>query len=72
MSIDVSGYKHNYKGFFLKHSHAKFFKIGENDHNSRCSCKPCENSLPYSLSLLVKSFEEEIQLFEYYVDTSRG
>ena len=33
---------------------------GENDHNSRCPCKPCGNSLHSSLSLLVKRFEEEI------------
>ena len=33
---------------------------GENKINSRCPCKPYENSLLSSLSLLVKSFEEEI------------
>ena len=35
-------------------------------------CKPCSNSLLSSLSLLVKNFEEEIQLFEDQVETARG
>ena len=35
-------------------------------------CKLCENSLLSSLSLLVKSFEEEIQPFGDRVDTARG
>ena len=48
------------------------YKQGENDHNSRCPCKPCKNSLLSSLSLLVKSFEEEIQLSEDCVDTARA
>ena len=34
--------------------------------------KPCENSLISSLSLLVKSFEEEIQPSGDRVDTARG
>ena len=48
------------------------YKSGENDHNSRYPCKPCRNSLHSSLSLLVKSFEEEIQPSEDCVDTARG
>ena len=35
-------------------------------------CKPCGNSLLSSLSLLVKSFEEEIQPSGDRVDTARG
>ena len=44
-----------------------------------CSCieiilhhKPCENSLIYYFSLLVKSFEEEIQPSRDHVDATRG
>ena len=40
--------------------------------NSGYPCKPCENSLFSFLSLLVKSFEEMIQLFGDHVDTTRG
>ena len=47
-------------------------KKREKDHNSRCPCKPYENSLISSLSLLVKSFEEEIQPSENRVDMARG
>ena len=46
--------------------------VYKSDHNSRCPCKPCGNSLLSSLSLLVKSFEEEIQLSGDRVDTARG
>ena len=45
---------------------------GENNQNSRCPYKYCENSILSSLSLLVKSLEEEIQLSGERVDTSRG
>ena len=38
----------------------------------QCPCKPCENSLTSSLSLLVKSFEEEIQPSGDRLDTARG
>ena len=38
----------------------------------QCPCKLCENSLLSSLYLMVKSFEEEIQLSEDRVDTVRG
>ena len=48
------------------------YKLGENNHNSRCPCKPCENSLLSSLSLFVTSFEEEIQASRDRVDTARG
>ena len=55
----------------MKNSHTKCLLIRENDHNSRCLCRPCENFLLSSLSLLVKSFEEEIQPSRH-LNTSRG
>ena len=45
---------------FMKNPLPNIYKEGENDHNSRYPYKPCENSLIFSLSFLVKSFEEEI------------
>ena len=71
-SVDVGGYRHNYEDFYEKTLIPNVYKYGENDHNSRCPCKPCENSLISYLSLLVKSFEEEIQPSEDNVDTARG
>ena len=47
-------------------------ELNNNDHNHRWSCKPCDNSLISSLSLRLKSFEEEIQPFRYCVDIYRG
>ena len=55
-----------------KNSIPNVYKYRENDHNSRCPYKPCGNSLLSSLSLLVKSFEEEIQPSRDCVDTARG
>ena len=43
--------------FIKKNLISNVYKEGENDYNSRCPCKSCENSLISSLSLLVKSFE---------------
>ena len=54
-----------------KNSYQMSIIRGKKDHNSRCLCKPCENSLFSSLSLLVKSFEEEIQLSGDRVNTVR-
>ena len=48
------------------------YKYGEKDHNSRCPCMPFGNSLLYSLSLMVKSFGEDIRPSTNCVDTSRG
>ena len=45
---------------------------GRTTTTPRCPCKPCENSLISSLSLLVKSFEEEIQPSGDRVDTARS
>ena len=65
--MDVGGYRHNYEGFY-----EMSINRGEDDHNKRCPCKPCGNYLLYSLSLLVKSFEEKIQSSGDRVDTARG
>ena len=59
MLVDI--YIYNYEGFYKKIHTPNVYKYGENDHNSRCSCKPSRHSLISSLSLLVKSFEEDIQ-----------
>ena len=69
--MDVGGYRHNYEGFHGKTLFQMSVKLGENDHNYKCPCKPCGNYLLSSLSLLVKSFEEEIQPFGDRVDTAR-
>ena len=70
--MDVGEYRHNYEGFYEKTSYQMSINRGENDHNWRCPCKPCENSLLSSLYLLVKRFEEEIQPSGDCVDTARG
>ena len=48
---------------------AQCLKIRENNHKSRCLCKPCGNCLLSSLSLSMKSIKEEIQSFDDCVDT---
>ena len=56
----------------MKITHNKCLSIGENAHNSRCPCKPCENSLIYSLYLFLEGFEEDIQPLRDRVDNARG
>ena len=58
--------------FMKKNLIPNVYKLGESDHNSRCPCKPCENFLLSSLSLCVKSFEEQIQSSRDRMDTARG
>ena len=58
--------------FYEKTSYQMSINRGEHDHNYRCPCKPCGNSLLSSLSLLLKSFEEEIQPSGDRLDTARG
>ena len=70
--MGVCGYRPNYEGFYEKTSYQMSINRGEDDHNLRGPCKPCGNSLHSSLSLLVKSFEEEIQPSGDRVDTARG
>ena len=62
--MDVGRYRYNYKGFYKKIYIPTIYKYGENNRNSRCSCKPCENYLISSISLLEKSFDEEINHHE--------
>ena len=71
-SMDVDKYIHNYEGFYKKSINEMFINKRRMTKSQKCPCKPCENSLLYSLSLLVKSFEEEIQPYGYRVDTVRG
>ena len=53
--MDVGGYRHNYEGFYEKTSYQMSINRGR-------TTTTCGNSPLSSLSLLVKSFEEEIQL----------
>ena len=58
---------------FLKKAHIpNIYKYGKNDRNSSYPCKPYENFLFSSLSLLVKSVEEEIQLSGDDINIARG
>ena len=41
-------------------------------HKFSWACKPYESSLLSSLSLLVKSYEEEIQTSRGHMDTTKG
>ena len=70
--MDVDRYRHNYEGFYEQKLMPNVYKEGENDHNSKCSHKHCENSIISSLSLLVMSFEEEIQSSKDLVDITGG
>ena len=56
----------------MKILHTQCLKIGRSNRNSRCPRKPYDNSLLFSLSLLVKSLEEEIEPSRDRVDTTRG
>ena len=64
--MDVGGYIHNYESFYEKTS----FQMSINKGRTTIT-KGAHASLS-SLSLLVKSFEEEIQPSGYCVDTARG
>ena len=70
--IDIGGYKQNYEDLFENFTYQMLIKYGENNHNSRCPCKVCGNSIIPSLSLLMKSYEEEIKPFGDHVDTASG
>ena len=60
--MDIGEHKHNYEGFCKMFAYSISINEGR-PTNLRCPCKPSENSLLFSLSLLVKSMEEKIQLF---------
>ena len=69
--MDVGGYRNNYENFYEKSTYQMSINREINDRNSSCPCKPYKNSLISSLSLLVKSIEEEIQPFKDRVDTAK-
>ena len=70
--MDIGGYRHNYEGFYEKTSYQMSINKGRTTTTKGVHAKPCGNSLHSSLSLLVKSFEEEIQPSRDRVDTARG
>ena len=71
--MDVGGYRHNYEDFYgKKNSHQMSINRVRTTTTQGAPCKPCENSLLSSLSLLVKSFEEEIQPSGDRMDTAKG
>ena len=63
--MDVGRSRHYYEGFMKKLTYQISINRGR-------TTKIYENSLLYSLFLLVKSFEEEIQLSVNHMDTVRG
>ena len=69
--MDVGGYKHNYEGFYEKTSFQMSINMG------RTTTTPGTHAslvgiLSFLLFLLVKKFEDEIQIFGDCVDTARG
>ena len=73
MSMNVSRYRHNYKGFSKK-IHKKNLKNMRRTTTFKGAYARAltSNSLLSFLSLLVKSFEEEIQPSRDHMDTARG
>ena len=65
-SMDVGGYRYNYEGFYEKSIYQMSINKG------RTTTREGGNYLLSSLSILVKSFEEEIQPYRDRVDTVRG
>ena len=63
--MGVGRYRHNYEGFYEKNSYQMSINRGRMTTTKG-------HSLYSYLSLLVKSFEEEIQLSRDRVDTARG
>ena len=70
--MDVSGYRHNYEGFYEKTSFQMSINKGRTTTSEGAHASLVGISLLSSLSLLVKSFEEEIQRSGDRVDTARG
>ena len=70
--MDVGRYRHNYECFNEKNSYQMSINRGRTITTEGARCKACGNSLLSSLSLLVKSFEEEIQPSRDRVYTARG
>ena len=70
--MDVGRYRHNYEGFYKKTSFQMSINRGRTTTNKASHASLVGISLHSSLSLLVKSFEEEIQLAGDRVDIARG
>ena len=71
MYVDLDGYSHNYEGFYEKLRYQMSINRRKTTITQGVHAK-FENSLLYFLSLLVKSFEEEIQPSRDRVDITRG
>ena len=69
--MDVGGYRHNYEGFYEKTSFQMSINRGRTT-TTKGAHASLVGILSSSLSLLVKSFEEEIQPTGDRVDTARG
>ena len=67
--MDVGEYRHNYEGFYEKETYQMSI-----NRERITTTQGAHTSLVriLSLSLLLKSFEEEIQLFGDRVHTARG
>ena len=69
--MDVGGYRHNYEGFYKKTSYQMSINKERTTTTVGAHASLVE-ILSIILSLLVKSFEEEIQPSRDRVDTARG
>ena len=69
--MDVGGYRHNYEGLYEKSTYQMSINRGEQSE-IKVPMQACGNSLLPSLSLLVKSFDKDIQPSRDNVDTVRG
>ena len=70
--MDVGGYRHNYEGFYEKISFQMSINRGRTTTTEGAHASLVRILFFSSLSLLVKSFEEEIQPSGDRVDTARG
>ena len=70
--MDVGGYRHNYEGFNEKHSYQMSINRGRMTTTKGANASLVGILSFSSLSLLVKSFAEEIQPSGDCVDTARG
>ena len=70
--MDVGGYRHNYEGFYEKTSYQMSINRGRMTTTEGAHASLVGIISFLLLSLLVKSFEEEIQSSEDRVDTVRG
>ena len=68
-SIDIGRYRHNYEGFCEKFIYPKFISKEKMTTTQGAHASLVRIFLLSSLSLLVKSFEEEVQSSSDCVDT---